>query len=157
MKAKRYKAKQVGNDLETEVAKLLDEASIPYLQESTVSSGRKRVKGSVDFVLKNPIAYIECKAYTKSISYKYDSEIHDIHWSQLLILHKKHIEGYVSGLILKENTDKRLYFIRIEEFMKNWLVSSKKSLNLADVQRIGSEIGNIRELVDRTGDSVDKE
>jgi len=145
---KRYKAKQVGNDLETQVAKLLDAASIPYIQESTVSSGRKRVKGSIDFTLKNPIAYIECKAYTKSISYKYDSEIHDITWSQLLILHKKHKEGYTSGLILKENTDRRLYFIRIEDFMSNWITSSKKSLNLADVQRIGTEVIDIRELIE---------
>jgi len=137
-------SKQSGNQLENEVSRLLNAASIPHTREDTIKGKRK---GSVDFILDNPKAYIECKRYTSTLSFKYDSEDHDIKWSQLIILFKKHLEGYTSGLIVQESIDNRLYFIHIKDFMTWWITNTKKSLNLLDVQRIGSEIGNIKELV----------
>lgn len=158
-------SKQSGNKLENEVKRLLDLASIPYEQENT-ENGRK--SGSVDFKLKNPVAYLECKRFTDNLSVKLDSEDHDIKWSQVIFLFGKHTENAkrkvknekdktIAGFIVQESTDNRLYFIHIQDFIAWWMVSIKKSLNLADVQRIGNEVGNIREIVDRIGDNVDKE
>jgi len=155
--ASRYKAKQVGNDLEKEVAELLNKAGIPYVQESTVTSGRKRSKGGVDFILKNPLGMLECKRFTKLLTVKLGSEDHDLKWSQVIILYREYMKGNVSGLVVQETNDKTLYFIHINDFMGWWIVNTKKSLNLTDVKEMGIKILDIKDIVGKVGDSVDKE
>lgn len=130
-------SKTVGNDLENQVKKLLEHSKIPYVQEHTVNIKGTRTKGSVDFILKNPVGYIECKCFTKRISFKLKSEIHDIKWSQVEFLYKKHLEGCFSGFIFKEHTDNRLIFVHVSDFIFHWTNTLAKSFNLREVLNMG--------------------
>lgn len=143
MRTSKYlSSKVVGNELENEVKELLIASGIPFKQESTVNMARKRVKGSVDFILENPIGFIECKKFTQRITFKYKSEDHDIKWSQIEFLHRKYLEGYLAGFILKENSDNRLIFVCISDFMRRWINVSSKSINVKQALSIGRIITN---------------
>ncbi len=146
MRQKRYHSKSVGNDLESEVAKLLDEAGIPYVQESTVTSSKKRTSGSVDFTLKNPIGFLECKRFTKRLSLAFKSKDHDIKWSQVEFLNRKMLEGHISAWVVQESSDKTLIFILQRDLILWWANTQQRSLSLEMARKIGREITDLKFL-----------
>lgn len=135
---KQFKnSKTSGNALEKDFALLLENSGIPYTQENTMSQFCKRVKGSVDFVTKNPVGYFECKAFTDRLTFKLNSEKHDVKWSQITFLNKKILLGFKAGLVIRENTDKRLIFVDVKDFLTLWTNTTSKSINLNTALKIG--------------------
>ena len=139
MRKKNYfrNAKAVGNDFESLILKMLDDAGIPYIQESTVTGSKKRVGGGVDISTKNPICFFECKRYTKSLSFKFNSEDHDLKWSQIKLLMKKRNEGRLSGLFIQETSDSDIVFIEITKFMLWYANNTRLSINADISKQIG--------------------
>jgi len=122
------------------VAKMLEDASIPYEWEETLyHKGRK--KGGVDFV--TGYAKIECKHYTKRLTYKANSEDHDIKWSQVAILNQHSMNGLKAGFIVREQTDERLLWLPVRELLKHYISTGKKSITLKEVEKIGTEINDV--------------
>lgn len=130
-------SKVVGNDFESLILSMLDDAGIPYVQESTVTGSKKRVGGGVDISTKNPVCFFECKRYTKSLSFKLNSEDHDLKWSQIQLLMKKRNEGYLSGLFLKEASSEEIVFIEITKFMLWYANNTRLSINYEISKQIG--------------------
>jgi len=146
MKYRKWRsAKSKGNDLENEVKHLLNLAGIPYEQESTMGEHGRRVSGSVDFIIKNPEGYIECKRYTKSITFKVNSNQHDIKWNQICFLSQR--RSSESGFIFQETNDKGLYYMNITKFLEVWANSNKSSMNLGDIKEHGTLIEDFKWLI----------
>lgn len=133
-KPKWKSSKQAGNELECIIAKWLEEAGIPYTQEKTMSEIGRRTAGKVDFVLKNPEGYLECKRYTDRITLKLNSQQHDIKWSQICLLSKAGKKTPLTGFLFQETKDLNIYFMHIDAFIDFWSSSKKSSLNLNDIK-----------------------
>lgn len=136
-------SKAVGNDFESLILKMLDDAGIPYIQESTVTGSKKRVGGGVDISTKNPICFFECKRYTKLLSFKFGSEDHDLKWSQIQILMKKRNEGHLSGLLLQEASNDEIVFVEITAFMLWYANNTRMSINSVISKQIGRVVGDM--------------
>lgn len=105
-----------------------------------MASSRQRTKGSIDFILENPEGYIECKRFTKSLTFGFKSETLKLKWSQVEFLSKKSYEGHLAGIVIQETSDKRLIFVHIRDFVCWWINGSAKSLNVQQALSIGREI-----------------
>lgn len=141
MRARR-RSKQVdkGKELEKQVAKMLDEAGKRYEWEDTLRHGGRK-KGGVDFV--TPYSKIECKHFTKQLTYKVNSEDHDIKWSQICILNQHAINGLMAGLIVREETDNRMIWLPVKSLLKHYISTGKKSINLSEIEELGRVIENL--------------
>jgi hypothetical protein len=137
-------SKAVGNDFESLILKMLDDAVVPYIQESTVTGSKKRVGGGVDIVTKNPICFFECKRYTKSLSFKLNSNEHDLKWSQIQLLMKKRNEGHLSGLLLQEESDSKIVFVEIMAFMLWYANNTRMSINSEISKKIGRVVDDMK-------------
>ena len=145
-KTKSKSSKKIGNELENIVAQMLNQAQIPYSQETTTTSLKTRCKGNVDFKCYNPLAYLECKRFTKLISYKLNSENTDIKWSQIQFLNKARISNAKAGFILREATHQELYYLSIESFIEHYCSNKKNSINLNDLKKIAQVITDLEFL-----------
>ena len=142
MKKKKWEhAKTKGNKTESIAKDWLSKYNCK--QEDTMRNTRTRSKGSIDF--EGDKVAIEVKHFTKLLTFKYKSEVHDIHWSQLEYLNKQLLKGKVSGLLITED-NKTFYFIHISSFMMWWVNCNRKSINVDIAKNIGVEIHNKEEL-----------
>ena len=126
-----------GRELEKKVAAMLEDAKIPYKWEDTLFHKGRR-KGGIDF--KTDYAWIECKHFTDRLTYKLNSESHDIKWSQVCILNKHRLEGKTGGFILREEADNSILWLDIERFLNHYTDSEKKSINIEELKEIAEEI-----------------
>lgn len=140
----RDSAKAKGNDFESLILRMLDDASVPYVQESTVTGSKKRVGGGVDIMTKNPICFFECKRYTKSLSFKFGSEDHDLKWSQIQLLMRKRNEGHLSGLLLQEASNDEIVFVEITAFMLWYANNTRLSITSEISKQIGKVVTDMK-------------
>lgn len=147
MKKKFKHAKTVGNETESIVTPWLSDYNCK--QEDTMRNTRTRSKGSIDF--EGDTVAIEVKHFTKLLTFKYKSEDHDIKWSQIEYLNKKHVESKVSGLLITEN-NQTFVFIPISSFIKWWIDIKRKSISIDIAKEIGYIItckDDLKRVIDR--------
>ena len=126
-----------GKELEERVARMLEDAGIPYQWENTLyHKGRK--KGGIDF--KTDTIWIECKHFTDRLTYKVNSEDHDIKWSQVCMLNNHNMNGQKAGFIVRELRDRRILWLPIKSFLKHYISSKKKSITVDELEGISTEI-----------------
>jgi len=141
---KKYRhAKTVGNTTETIVEEWFKALNIPVTRENTMSNTRTRVKGSVDFT--SDLLAIEVKRFTKSLSFKVNSEDHDLKWSQIGILNKARMKGKLAALLITED-DVNFLFIKIENFLHWFSNNNRKSITYDIGLQIGYVVRNKDDL-----------
>jgi len=142
MKKKKYtSSKTTGNKTESIARDWLSKYNCK--QEDTMRNTRTRSKGSIDF--EGDRVAIEVKHFTKLLTFKYKSNIHDLHWDQVEYLNKQSIKGKVSGILITED-NKTFYFIDISSFMMWWVDCNRKSINTDIAKNIGVQVHNKQEL-----------
>jgi len=142
MKKKKYtSSKTTGNKTESIARDWLSKYNCK--QEDTMRNTRTRSKGSIDF--EGDKVAIEVKHFTKLLTFKYKSNIHDLHWDQVEYLNKQSIKGKVSGILITED-NKTFYFIDISSFMMWWVDCNRKSINADIAKNIGVQVHNKQEL-----------
>lgn len=137
MKKHKYiSAKTQGNKTEAIVESWLQELGIQYKQENTMRNTRTRSKGGIDFL--GPDIAIEVKRFTKYLTFKVNSNVHDLHWEQICILFKAYRSGKKAGILITEDDETFLY-IPIQSFMSWFSDNTRKSITFD----IGAKIGHI--------------
>jgi len=142
-KSKYISAKTAGNRTEAIVESWLQELGIQYKQENTMRNTRTRSKGSVDFI--GPDIAIEVKRFTKYLTFKVNSNVHDLHWDQICILYKAYHAGKKAGILITENDEDFLY-IPIECFMEWFSNNTRKSITFDIGAKIGYVVRNTEDL-----------
>jgi len=143
MKKKYKSSKTFGNETEAIIEGWFNALGLPCKRENTMSNTRTRVKGSVDFT--SDIMAIEVKKFTGLLSFKANSNVHDLHWDQVGILNKARMNGKIAALIITEDNINFL-FIRIENFLKYYCDTTRKSINFEIGKTIGYVIKNKEDL-----------
>jgi hypothetical protein len=144
MKNKKWQsAKTVGNETESIVKTWLIELGYNFRQENTIANTRIRCKGSVDFT--SDTFAIEVKRFTKLLTFKIGSEIHDLKWSQIEILNKACMNGKTAAILITED-NVEFYFINISTLLLWICNNSRKSINSTIAKEIGYIIKDKEDL-----------
>ncbi len=141
--AKWKSSKTVGNETEAIVETWLQALNIPYKRENTMLNTRTRNKGSVDFV--GDTFAIEVKRFTKLLTFKPLSNVHDLHWDQITFLSRERIKGKIAGILITEDNTE-FVFVSIDNFLKWYRDCTRKSINMTIAKSIGYVVTSEQDL-----------